>query len=97
MERPIDTVNLTEEMFLNLMKGKDIWIIVNAHDPKKSREFRFRGPFDGVFLTHAEISEIQYNSEMGIMNFLQRIKNDSKTYDVKSEEEKKNGNSSNGK
>ena len=75
MPKRVETIKLTEEMFLDLMRGKDLWLTLNAQDKDKEIQFRFRGPLDGVFLTHEEISNIQYQTEMGIMNVMERISN----------------------
>ncbi len=71
--RRIEEIKLTKEMILALMQGKDYTLIVNAHDPKEEMEFRFKGPYDGVFLTHRELDNIKYDSEMGVLDIMQRL------------------------
>lgn len=86
MPKRVETMQLTTDMLLGLMQGKDVCLVLNASDEDKRIEFRFKGPFDGVFLTHAEIQNIKYNSEMGIMNVMERLrKSNMEEYNVKSE------------
>jgi len=84
-----ETVKLTEDMLLNILKGKDTHLIINAHDPEKRMHVIFKGPWDGMFLTHEEISNLQYDSEMGILNFVKKMQDSKSEFNVKSE--KRNG------
>lgn len=73
---------LTEEMLLNLLKGKTLNIVTIANDGEES-QIEFTGPFEGMFITHEELAQIKYNSEMGVFNLIQRIQNEkSKSYKV---------------
>ena len=87
MPRKVEEIRLTPDMLLSLMQGKDVWLILNAENEDERIEFRFKGPYDGVFLTHEEIRRIQYSSEMGVINLLDKIRNNNiEEYLVKSEE-----------
>lgn len=81
--RDLGKFKLTEKMILDLLKGKELNIITCADDPEKATSITFIGPFEGMFITHDELAEIKYNSEMGVFNFIQRLQNEqSKTYDI---------------
>jgi len=84
MHKHPEMIRLTEDMLLDLMRGNDIHLIVNGHDPFKEKHFLFKGPFDGVFLTHHQIADIQAQAQFNILGFLDRMMKDKK-YNIKSE------------
>jgi len=85
--KPPDIFTLTEEMLLDLMRGKYIQLHLDIHDPKKARHLVFKGPFDGMFLTYEEISHMQYNSEMGAFGIVQKLQKDNiHSYELKSKD-----------
>jgi len=64
-------IKLTEGMLLALLKGNEFHLISSDQEGELT-EFIFEGPFDGVFLTHDQITQIQRNSEMSIFNMLEK-------------------------
>ncbi len=82
-----EIIKLTEEMILDLMRGKDLHLVLNAEKEEDATHFYFRGPFDGVFLTHREINDLQYQSEMNVLGLISRIQKPEKEYKVKQEKE----------
>jgi len=67
-----EKIKLSNEMLIGLLQGKEIHLLFgnlsSEHD-----EIIIAPPFDGTFLTHDQIREIQYSSEMNILNMLQRV------------------------
>ncbi len=72
MDKHTEIIKLTEESLMVLLQGKDLYLRVGIQEEDK-RTFIFRGPWDGVFLTHQEISEMQYNSQVGVFNIMERM------------------------
>jgi len=65
-------IKLTEELLLSLLKGKKIQFIIRDLDSEEI-EFNIRPPFEGTWITHEEINQLQYNAEMGVLNIMERL------------------------
>lgn len=85
----IQTIRLTSEMLLDLMRGKDLWLhCVDHNDDGEMVEsqIRFKGPFDGMYLTHEEIQNMQEATEARMMrSFSNVIEAHIARYEVKPE------------
>lgn len=72
MNKNVKTIKLTTDMLLDLMRGKDIYL--NCIDQIESGVIEsticFKGPFDGVYLTHEEVSNLEREAEARIMKTL---------------------------
>ena len=82
-KHPDAIIKFTENMFLDLLKGKDLHVRINAHDPEKEQYILFKGPYYGMFLTYEEIYNLEAKAENSILNTLKKIQD--ANYDVKSE------------
>lgn len=68
-KKPYEIIKLTEEMLLTILQGKEIHI----HILEEDRVFIFKGPWDGVFLTHEQISELEHNAQMSAFSIVEKI------------------------
>ena len=66
-----EIIQLTEESLIALLQGKDVWL--NTFVNGKPKQFRFRGPWDGVFLTHKEISNLENNAQMSAFKMVDKL------------------------
>lgn len=57
--------NLTYESIIGLMQGKEL------HLCEDNIHYILKPPFDGMFLTHKEIDQMRYDSELNILRVLQ--------------------------
>jgi hypothetical protein len=72
MEPNVETYKFTEQMLIDLIRGKDLNIAVQ-NKKGEVKKFRFISPHDGVFLTHAEIEQLKYKSEMDVFRVLKKM------------------------
>jgi len=86
-ERIRHRLKITEDMMLNLMRGKDLTLFFCTDD--QEFEFCFRGPYDGMFLTHREISNLQRQAESRMTDIFAKVQDiNVQEYVVKEEGEK---------
>lgn len=91
IRRRAERIILTEEMLLCLLQGKDIQVVVR-NEEQKENAFIFKGPWDGVFLTHAQISELEYRAQSSVFAMIEKLTDDKshlspKTFNVDSKKE----------
>jgi hypothetical protein len=83
-DKSVEIVRLTEEMFLELLKGKDFYLII-TNEKQEEKRFIFKPPWDGVFLTHAELSRLEHAAEMRAFAIVEKLNEyKPKEYSVKS-------------
>lgn len=78
-KRPYEVIRLTEEMILTILQGKEIHI--HIREEEGDRTFAFKGPFDGVFLTHEQISELEHRAQMSAFSIIEQIQDGKKHSD----------------
>lgn len=78
-KKPYEVIKFTEEMLLTILQGKEIHIHIKEEEG--DRVFIFKGPWDGVFLTHAQISELKHNAQMSAFSIMERIQDRKKHSD----------------
>jgi len=62
-----ERIKLPYDGLIGILQGKEI------HWRMGDNEIIIAPPFDGVFLTHDQIQQIQYSSEVRIFDILQKI------------------------
>lgn len=85
-KRPYEVIRFTEEMLLTILQGKEIHIHIREED----RVFVFKGPWDGVFLTHEQISELEHKAQMSAFSIIEQMQtshSDPVKFDAKTEAE----------
>ena len=73
MGRPV-SLKITYEMLIALLQGKELHFTVPLESHTVLQEFVIVPPFDGVFMTYEELSRIRYDSEMGVVEFMERLR-----------------------
>lgn len=62
-----ERIKLPYDGLIGLLQGKEI------HLMRGEDEIIIAPPFDGVFMTHDQIRQLQYSSQMEIFNVLEKI------------------------
>lgn len=60
-------VKLTYDALIALLQGKELRVCDGEN------EFIFAPPFDGVFMTHEQLSQMRYSDQMGMLGLLKNI------------------------
>lgn len=62
-----EKIKLTYDVLIGLLQGKEIHLV------RGENHIILAPPFDGVFLTHEQIQEIQYSSEQRVFEIIHRV------------------------
>lgn len=69
-----EKIKLSYDAFIAFLQGKEIHLL------KGDDEIIIASPFDGLFLTHNQIEQIKYSSQMELFNLIQKIYESSKEH-----------------
>lgn len=75
-------INLTYESMISLIQGKELHLKTN------NIHIIFKPPFDGVFFTHQQLSELRYDERAQVLRLIQELseyKEDARHYSTDKE------------